>query len=239
MGAAASPVPWFWALPGVLLPIRRPLAWGAACLLPSLPTAELSWLKTEMAKNSPFPEPALQPQPVLACAGRLPADSAQTPQRGEASLLPWVCGGAGSSILREAGPPGTLQGVPAPRLAGAWDVPPPQHLTAPCSRSCPAARLADSGLHPPSQGHCLSVSPWGRPTDPLGAAVLQCGAAPQRSGEARPCHPLGAMLKGEKELQNPLKSFAERRASPVFSPCAGRDRTGSPLGTSLPPPSPG
>lgn len=69
-----------------VIPVPRLAADTSPCLgrcLPPLPTAELRrWLKTAVAINSPFPEPALRPQPVLVSAGCQPADSAQTQQRG-------------------------------------------------------------------------------------------------------------------------------------------------------------
>lgn len=91
----------------------------APCLLTSLPTAgsgELRWLKTQVAKNSPFPEPALQPQPVLG--GWLLSHLAR-------SLHP---GGLLCSLGLEGSRAGSWEkqdeGWDIPAWHQSWDVPP-------------------------------------------------------------------------------------------------------------------
>lgn len=125
------------------------LSRDAPCLLTSLPTTEtgeLRWLKTEVAKNSPFPEPAVQPQPVLACW--LPSQSLHP-----GGLLCFL-GLEGSRVESWEG------------HNEGWDIPacPVWHqgvgmCPLPSTALCRGPRLVELGFHPPSQGHCLSFMP--------------------------------------------------------------------------------
>lgn len=201
----------------------------AACLLTSLPTTgtgELRWLKTEVAKNSPFPEPALQPRPVLAAW--LPSRRHNPCIPGGFSA-PWPRRGAEQGPGRGRMRVGTSQHPGLPYLpSGSWDVPPPQHRSvwgSQTGRAGVPSPFPRSLLHP-----SLSLSPLGGISPPGGlaaplllppsrcprcsAAVPGCAAA-LGSNQALPV-PGEPRFKKRRKGKNTLKSFGKHgRAGPV------------------------